>query len=260
MILLCRAAAARGWRTSFQSMMSRREESELALRMDKSSVRSVFDRIAPRYDLANDVLSFGYHRLWERLAVKRLALRPGDRLLDTGAGSGRMSARARAAQPSLGRTVLLDLSEKMLRIAQREVPGAICVCGDGEALPFAARAFDAAILAYSLRNMPDRPAALRELHRTLRPGAHVAILEFSRPSSRVFAAGYFFYLCRIIPILGGWITGDRPAYEHLRDSIRDFPGPEQVRAMLVGAGFEAVESNRLTLGISTLYVARRPNI
>jgi demethylmenaquinone methyltransferase/2-methoxy-6-polyprenyl-1,4-benzoquinol methylase len=228
--------------------------------VEKSKVRELFDSIATRYDLANDILSFGYHRVWERRAVRALDLRPGMILLDLGAGSGRITARVLAAQPRLKHALLVDLSEQMLRIAQRSLarwPVVQCVSGDGEALPLRDEAMDAAILAYCLRNIPDRSLAIEQLGRVLRSGGRLVILEFSAPASRWFAPIYFFYLCRIIPIIGGLVTGHPEAYVHLRDSIGEFPSVNATRLMLEDSGFRVIETCPLSLGVATLYVAVR---
>lgn len=228
--------------------------------MEKNRVRQIFDRIAHRYDLTNDILSLGYHRLWERAAIRKLELRDGDRLLDLGAGSGAMTARAFAAGAKLSRAVLVDLSCEMLKLARSALlrhAAAECVAGDGEMLPLAAASVDAAILAYSLRNMPDRAKALAELHRVLRPGGRLVILEFSTPAVPLAAPLYRFYLRRVIPLIGGIVTGDRAAYDHLRDSIGEFPAPSRVLSMMRDAGFAEPARRSLTFGIASLYFARR---
>lgn len=221
-------------------------------------MRAIFDSIAGRYDLTNDLLSLGYHRLWERRAIRALGLRPGARLLDVGAGSGRMTLRAMRAAPGLARAVLVDISPKMLRLAHEALgPSSVaaCVVGDGELLPVAENAFDGAILAYSLRNMPDRARAMGELHRVLVPGGRLVVLEFSRPSLPGLASLYFFYLRRVIPFVGGVVTGNRAAYDHLRDSIGAFPEPGELLDMLARSGFRDAVRRPLTFGIASLYCA-----
>ncbi|MBI2841276.1 MAG: ubiquinone/menaquinone biosynthesis methyltransferase [Acidobacteria bacterium] len=222
-------------------------------------MRAIFDSIARRYDITNDLLSLGYHRLWERKAIQALGIRRGDRLLDLGAGSGRMTLRALRAEPGLGRAVLVDISPRMLLLAHQALRSsssiAACVVGDGELLPVAGESFDIAILAYSLRNMPDRARAVGELHRALVPGGRLVVLEFSRPSLPGLASLYSFYLRRVIPFVGGVVTGNRSAYDHLRDSIGAFPEPGELLEMLERSGFRDAVRRPLTFGIASLYCA-----
>ncbi len=228
--------------------------------MDKTRVRKLFDSIASRYDFANDVLSLGLHRIWERTAARRLELSQCARLLDLGAGSGRMTALALSRFPGIQTVALVDLSERMLRLAGKSLglrSAPVFICGDGEALSFKSASFDSAIMAYSLRSMPDRDAVASELHRVLKPDGRLIILEFSSPRFPLFAQLYLFYLRRIIPLIGGLITGNRQAYEHLRDSIGVFPPPDRIRKCLADADFRVMECTLLSFGISTLYVAIR---
>ncbi|MEW6363062.1 MAG: ubiquinone/menaquinone biosynthesis methyltransferase [Acidobacteriota bacterium] len=223
-------------------------------------IRGIFDSIAHRYDLANDVLSLGIHRLWERRAVRALRLRPGHRLIEVGAGSGRMSGLAARSQPALSGVLLSDLSTEMLRLARPALPSSprcCCICGDAARLPVQAGICDRAILAYSLRNMPDVPGVLLELHRVLRPGGRLVILEFTRPASALVRAVHLFYTCRIIPVVGGFLTGDRPAYEHLARSIQQFPATAELHRSLAQSGFETIESVPLTLGVACIHSAVR---
>ena len=230
------------------------------MEMSHDRIRGIFDSIACRYDLANDVLSMGIHRLWERDAVRTLRLQPGDRLIDVGAGSGRMSVLAARSQPALSGVLLVDFSTEMLRLARAALPSSPpcrCICGDAARLPVQGGACDGAILAYSLRNMPDVPGVLAELHRVLRPSGRLVILEFTRPTATLVRVLHLFYTCRIIPPLGGLLTGDRPAYEHLARSIQEFPATRELHCWLAQHGFDTIESRSLALGIACIHSAAK---
>jgi len=224
----------------------------------EDEVRDHFDAIAARYDLTNDLLTCGLHRRWESLAVRSLALRPSTRLLDVGAGTGRMAALALSSCPSLRSVVLVDVSPRMLAIAAERVTPlgpALFALGRGECLPFADNAFDAVIFSYSLRNIPDRMMALREARRVLADGGRLVILEFSMPRPLKLAALYRMFLRRVVPLVGRLATGRRSAYEYLCESIQEFPSPEAVTRMIRESGLVPLEERRLLFGISTVFVA-----
>lgn len=222
----------------------------------KAFVREVFDSIVRRYNLANDVISLGLHRLWRRRAVRLLGLKQGT-LLDLGAGTGVLTALTRRSGYQ-GCAVLCDLSPAMLheageRLGSEDIS---LVCGDGEGLPFKAGAFQGVLLGFSLRNMPKVRHALEEIRRTLSSSGRVVILEMSRPG-RFLQPFYHLYLRFMMPVLGGWATGERRSYEHLRDSTLAFPGPKALEGLMHEAGFVTVRYSRLLGGVAAIHIGEK---
>ena len=220
-------------------------------------VRGVFDSVAPRYDLMNDVLSFGLHRLWKGYAVAVAAVRPGMQVLDIAGGTGDLAREFAAAVGAHGRVVLTDINEAMLRLGRDRLldggvvlPSVVC---DAERLPFADAAFDLVSVAFGLRNMTHKEAALVEMARVLRPGGRLLVLEFSRPAAPL-QRPYDFYSFRVMPLLGRWIAGDADSYRYLAESIRKHPDQAELKAMMKTAGFGHVDVHNLAAGIVALHV------
>ena len=225
----------------------------------------MFESIAPRYDLANTVLSFGLHRRWKRSLVGALRIGAGDIVLDAGTGTGDL---AHLAASRGARVIGIDLSPAMLEIAARKsmrpaplrrrtatAAGRLALLrGDLSRLPMGDAAVTAVMSAFVLRHLPDLEQAFGELRRVLRRGGRIALLEFSQPDGWIRPV-YDTYSVRVIPPLGGRLTGDRPAYEFLIRSIRNFPAPAHVARIMQGTGFTAVRRRPLTGGIATLYTA-----
>ncbi|MDE2368736.1 MAG: bifunctional demethylmenaquinone methyltransferase/2-methoxy-6-polyprenyl-1,4-benzoquinol methylase UbiE [Burkholderiales bacterium] len=220
-------------------------------------VRGVFDSVASRYDLMNDVLSMGMHRLWKSYAVAVAAVQPGMQVLDIAGGTGDLArAFARKAGPS-GRVVLSDINEAMLRVGRDRlldeglvIPTAAC---DAEHLPFADAAFDLVSVAFGLRNMTHKEAALAEMNRVLRPGGRLLVLEFSKPVAAL-RKPYDWYSFRLMPMLGQLIAKDGDSYRYLAESIRMHPDQATLKAMLKSAGFGHVDVHNLAGGIVALHV------
>lgn len=217
----------------------------------------MFDRIAPRYDLLNHLLSAGIDRMWRRACVDFLELSGPARLLDlcTGTADLLIEALERDARHT---GVGLDLSGEMLRRAAGKLDRrglrarASLAAADAERLPVATGRFDGALVAFGIRNVGDPAAALAELRRVLRPGGRLVVLEFASPAGLVGAV-YRLYFERILPRVGRLVSGDGSAYSYLPASVARFPGPEGFAALLERAGFGAVSRRRLTLGIAWLY-------
>jgi len=217
----------------------------------------MFGRIARRYDLANRLLSGGLDRSWRRRLVAGVEKAGVDAVLDLACGSGDVAfALSRALRPGC-RVVGADFSPPMLFEAERKRSAArlaepTFVLGDALNLPFPDGSFQAVTLAFGLRNMPSRERCLGEIRRVLRPGGRLFVLEFSQPSPWV-RPGYTFYLGRLLPVIAGAITGDRPAYEYLNRTISEFPGAEELAREIRAAGYDPVTHERMTFGIVALH-------
>ena len=219
-------------------------------------IGAVFDSVAGRYDLMNDLMSGGLHRLWKRFTVAQGGVRPGDRVLDVAGGTADLARRfARAVGPG-GQVVLTDINRSMLAIGRdrllddgRLSPAVQC---DGERLPFAADTFDCVSAAFGLRNMTDKAAALAEMRRVLRPGGRLLVLEFSRPWAPLRPL-YDAYSFTALPLLGRLIAGDAASYRYLAESIRVHPAQEELKAMMQDAGLARVEYFNLAAGVVALH-------
>jgi demethylmenaquinone methyltransferase/2-methoxy-6-polyprenyl-1,4-benzoquinol methylase len=229
----------------------------------KERVRGVFDSVAPRYDLMNDVMSFGLHRLWKRFAIAQTGLRKGQAALDVAAGSGDLSALlARRVGPT-GRVVVSDINARMLahgrdRLLDRGVVGNVAfVEADAEALPFVSRTFHCVTIGFGLRNVTDKAAALASMFRVLKPGGRLVVLEFSKPHLGVLEPVYEAYSLQVLPRLGEWLAGDAGAYRYLAESIRRHPDQAELKALMEAQGFERCEYYNLSAGIVALHVGFR---
>ena len=228
-------------------------------------VRDAFHAIAGRYDVLNHVLSGGIHVLWKRAAVRAAALRPGDAALDVCCGTGDMVLGLARAVGRDGRAIGIDFAPGMLAGAARRLsrvrPQAWVglLCADAEALPLLQDSIDAATFAFGLRNVAHPARALAEVHRTLRPGGRLVVLEFGQPRSRVLRALYDLYSRTVIPRLGGWLSGRRDAYQYLHDSIRQWTDPPALAELMRQSGFKDVRYRLLTGGIAVLHVGVKAN-
>jgi demethylmenaquinone methyltransferase/2-methoxy-6-polyprenyl-1,4-benzoquinol methylase len=207
-------------------------------------VRTVFDSVAPRYDLMNDLMSGGIHRLWKAEMVARLNPRPGQRLLDVAGGTGDIARRAlpRLGPAAGGGAVVCDVNRQMLEVGRARalddgvLLGLEWVCGDAEALPFPDRCVDLYTIAFGLRNVTHIDRALAEAYRVLRPGGRVVCLEFAPAVAPFLAPAYDFYSFRILPLLGRIVAGDADAYTYLAESIRRFPTQSALCDRIAAAG------------------------
>lgn len=233
-------------------------------------VRAVFDSVAPRYDLMNDLMSAGVHRLWKAAMVDWLAPRPGMVLLDVAGGTGdiadrfldRIAARETAPKEK-GRAIVCDINAAMLaagrdrRLDAGRVGAVTRLCGDAEALPIADRSVDAYTIAFGMRNVTHIERALAEARRVLKPGGRFLCLEFSRVVIPALAALYDRYSFAVLPRLGGLVAGDAEAYTYLAESIRRFPDQDRFAAMIQAAGLGQVKLRNLSGGIAALHSAWR---
>ncbi|MDX1607138.1 MAG: bifunctional demethylmenaquinone methyltransferase/2-methoxy-6-polyprenyl-1,4-benzoquinol methylase UbiE [Candidatus Competibacterales bacterium] len=223
---------------------------------DKSRrVREVFDSVADRYDLMNDLMSLGIHRLWKRFALRLASVHPGDRVLDLAGGTGDLAARLAEQVGPRGQVVLSDINASMLAegrrrlVDQGRVGNLFYVLADAERLPFPDNCFDALTMAFGLRNVTRKEHALAEMHRVLRPGGRAVILEFSRPVAPGLKPVYDLYSFNVLPLLGRLVVNDSASYRYLAESIRVHPDQETLREMMQTAGLERCDYFNLSGGI-----------
>jgi demethylmenaquinone methyltransferase/2-methoxy-6-polyprenyl-1,4-benzoquinol methylase len=221
-------------------------------------VRDVFDSVADNYDLMNDAMSFGIHRLWKRFAINMTGLHPGQQVLDLAGGTGDLS---RLMSPRVGRDghiILSDINAAMLdngreRLLDDGIQGNVSFAqANAEQLPFADNSFDLVTMAFGLRNVTDKQRALNAIYRAIKPGGRLLVLEFSKPVAALKPA-YDFYSFSILPKLGRLLAKDEDSYRYLAESIRMHPDQQTLKAMLEQAGFERCDVHNLTGGIVAIH-------
>ena len=229
-------------------------------------VRGVFDRVASRYDLMNDLMSAGVHRIWKDATAARLNPQPGEVILDVAGGTGDMARRyaklARQAQERRGgddATIhIIDYNAEMIAAGlEKGAPPEICwAVGDAQRLPLPDASADAYSIAFGIRNVTDVSAALREARRVLKPGGRFVCLEFSKPTGMALQAVYDAWSFKAIPQIGEWVAGDRESYQYLVESIRRFPDQKTFAGMMEQAGFARVSYSNFTGGVAALHAGR----
>ncbi len=229
----------------------------------KDRVRGVFDSVAGRYDLMNDIMSVGLHRIWKRLTVAKSGLRPGQVALDVAAGSGDLSlGLARQVGPG-GTVIVTDINARMLALGRDrlidagQVGNVHYVQADAEQLPFKSGTFDCVSIGFGLRNVTDKEAALASLLRVLKPGGRLLVLEFSRPRLKFLDPLYDFYSLKVLPRIGELILGDAGSYRYLAESIRRHPDQDALKELMVRQGFERCEYFNFSGGIVALHLGYR---
>jgi len=228
------------------------EETEKARR-----VRGVFDSVASRYDLMNDLMSVGLHRAWKAYTVMVANVQPGQQVLDIAGGTGDLAKAFAQRVGSSGQVVLSDINEAMLRTGRDRLLDEGCalnsiVC-DAEHLPFGDASFDLVSVAFGLRNMTHKEVALTEMNRVLKPGGKLLVLEFSRVAKPLEKA-YDWYSFKVLPRIGQWVAGDADSYRYLAESIRMHPGQEDLKQLMRASGFGHVDYHNLTGGMVALHV------
>jgi len=228
-------------------------------------VKGVFDSVASNYDLMNDAMSVGIHRIWKNMTITRLNPQPGERLLDVAGGTGDIARRFIKAADEVrmrrggtpASAVICDINDQMLLAGIDPMKDRgldlTRICGNAETLPFDDGQFDVVTIAFGIRNVTDRMAALREFLRVLKPGGRLGVLEFSTPPSKAISAAYDAYSFAVIPRLGQALAGDRESYQYLIESIRKFPRQEQFAEMIREAGFAKVSYQDYSTGIAALH-------
>jgi demethylmenaquinone methyltransferase/2-methoxy-6-polyprenyl-1,4-benzoquinol methylase len=222
-------------------------------------VGAVFDSVAGKYDVMNDVMSLGIHRLWKRFAIELSGVRKGSRVLDLAGGTGDLAARLARIVGAEGEVVLADINAAMLehgrtRLLDEGIAGNVrFVQANAECLPFPDNYFDCITIAFGLRNVTDKDAALRSMYRVLKPGGRLLVLEFSKPTLPGLAPLYDLYSFKLLPLMGKLIANDAESYKYLAESIRMHPDQNTLRAMMESAGFEDCSYHNLSGGIVALH-------
>ncbi|WP_366145463.1 bifunctional demethylmenaquinone methyltransferase/2-methoxy-6-polyprenyl-1,4-benzoquinol methylase UbiE [Methylovulum sp.] len=221
-------------------------------------VRGVFDSVAEQYDVMNDLMSLGIHRIWKRIAVQLSNVRKGEHVLDLAGGTGDLTALFNERVGPEGQVVLADINAQMLRTGRdrmidRGLANIRYAQVNAECLPFADNTFDCVCIAFGLRNVTDKDAALRSMHRVLKPGGRVIVLEFSHPTDKVTEKVYDFYSFNILPKIGRFVAKDEESYRYLAESIRMHPKQEELKMMMENAGLERCEYFNMTQGIVAVH-------
>jgi len=228
-------------------------------------VAGVFHSVAAKYDIMNDVMSFGIHRLWKRFTISMSAARSGHQILDIAGGTGDLSAQFSNIVGPEGRIVLADINDSMLKVGRNKLTDrGICgnieyVQANAEALPFSPNAFDCITIAFGLRNVTDKDKALRSMFNTLKPGGRLLVLEFSKVTNSLVKKLYDTYSMTALPVVGKLIAGDADSYKYLAESIRMHPNQETLKAMMQEAGFIKTSFYNMSSGIVALHKGIKPS-
>lgn len=233
--------------------------SEVAVDEKVQKVKGVFDSVASKYDIMNDVMSMGIHRLWKQHTIELSGIREGHVVLDLAGGTGDLTKQFAKRVGKTGTVVLADINESMVKVGRdRLINAGIInnvdyVISNAEALNFTDNTFDLITIAFGLRNVTNKDNALAEMYRVLKPGGQLMILEFSQVSQPLLAKAYDFYSFNILPKLGKFITNDEASYQYLAESIRMHPNQKTLKNMMITAGFDKAEYINMSNGIVALH-------
>ena len=227
-------------------------------------VANVFHSVASKYDIMNDFMSFGIHRLWKRITIDMSGVRPGNQVLDLAGGTGDLTRKFSKIVGSTGKVVLADINSSMLNVGrdrltdQGYVNNIEYVQANAECLPFADNSFDVITIAFGLRNVTDKDAALRSMTRCLKPGGRLLVLEFSKPTNPLMSKAYDLYSFAALPMMGKIVANDAESYKYLAESIRMHPDQETLKGMMEDGGLGRVTYNNLTQGVVALHRGIKP--
>lgn len=225
----------------------------------QGKVAEVFDSVAIKYDLMNDLMSAGIHRLWKRFTIEKSGARKGGKILDLAGGTGDLAALFSPIVGDSGQVVLADINDSMLKVGRDRLIDRGLINNinfaqvNAECLPFEDNYFDCITIAFGLRNVTDKQKALESMYRVLKPGGRLLVLEFSQPTNELLSKVYDSYSFNLLPKIGQWITGDEDSYRYLAESIRMHPDQETLKSMFEKAKFEDCEYHNLTGGIVALH-------
>ncbi|SHE63310.1 demethylmenaquinone methyltransferase / 2-methoxy-6-polyprenyl-1,4-benzoquinol methylase [Modicisalibacter ilicicola DSM 19980] len=232
---------------------------EVAVEEKAARVADVFHSVAARYDVMNDLMSLGIHRLWKRVTLERAGVRRGHQVLDIAGGTGDLTLKFSRLVGPKGRVVLADINRSMLEVGRDKLldhgvgDNVEYVQANAERLPFPDNSFDCITIAFGLRNVTDKEAALRSMTRVLKPAGRLLILEFSKPPNALLSRVYDNYSFNVLPRMGEWVANDADSYRYLAESIRMHPDQETLKGMMEAAGLERVEYTNMTGGIVALH-------
>ncbi|MBA6263401.1 MAG: demethylmenaquinone methyltransferase/2-methoxy-6-polyprenyl-1,4-benzoquinol methylase [Colwellia sp.] len=225
----------------------------------ESKVASVFHSVAAQYDVMNDLMSFGIHRLWKRFTIDASGVRPGNKVLDLAGGTGDLTAKFSQLVGREGKVILADINSSMLNVGRDKlrdkglVQNIEYVQANAQYLPFEDNTFDIVTIAFGLRNVTDKDMALRSIYRVLKPGGRLLVLEFSKPEHELISKAYDFYSFNILPKMGELVAKDGDSYQYLAESIRMHPDQDTLKDMMDSAGFEQTSFKNLTGGVVALH-------
>ncbi|MDX1795740.1 MAG: bifunctional demethylmenaquinone methyltransferase/2-methoxy-6-polyprenyl-1,4-benzoquinol methylase UbiE [Hydrogenovibrio sp.] len=224
-----------------------------------NKVKGVFDSVAKNYDLMNDVMSLGIHRLWKRHTIELSGIRPGKVVLDLAGGTGDLTKAFAKRVGKTGKVVLADINENMVRVGRDRLTNEGIIGNveyaitNAEALTFPDNTFDLVTIAFGLRNVTNKDKALAEIYRVLKPGGQLMVLEFSKVTQPLMAKAYDFYSFNLLPKMGKWIADDEASYQYLAESIRMHPDQETLKQMMLDAGFDKADYLNMSEGIVALH-------
>lgn len=236
----------------------------VAVEEKQAKVAEVFHSVAAKYDLMNDLMSFGVHRLWKRITIDMSGVRPGNRVLDLAGGTGDLTRKFSKIVGPQGKVILADINSSMLNVGrdrltdQGYVGNIEYVQANAECLPFEDNSFDVITIAFGLRNVTDKDAALRSMARCLKPGGRLLVLEFSKPTNPLMSKAYDLYSFTALPFMGKVVTNDAESYKYLAESIRMHPDQETLKSMMEEAGLVRCSYHNMTSGVVALHRGIKP--